>query len=225
MTPSPSFLKRRFSSDPILLEAHRSLASAFTDKKDWDRASAVYRRILAIDPKDIKARVNLLQKGEYRPKDNAERLELVRPCVLQRHYLAAARLFADAFAANPTLAGSPNPQHRYNAACYAALAGSGQSKQAEELDDTERTRWRKQSLDWLRADLATYEKHLESGQTTTLPGQSVMERLLHWQRDTDLVGIRDQKALAKLPAEERQECRQLWADVEALLSKVQKKTK
>ena len=41
----------------------------------------------------------------------------------------------------------------------------------------------------------------------------------HWQKDTDLAGIRDAAALAKLPAEEQKACTQLWADVAALLKK------
>jgi hypothetical protein len=50
-------------------------------------------------------------------------------------------------------------------------------------------------------------------------------RLHDWQIDADLAGLRDQELLAKLPAEERQACLQLWADVEALLENVQEKTK
>jgi hypothetical protein len=53
----------------------------------------------------------------------------------------------------------------------------------------------------------------------------VLQRLQDWQRDADLIGIRDQKAVAKLPAEERQACRHLWADVETLLKTAQEKTK
>ena len=41
----------------------------------------------------------------------------------------------------------------------------------------------------------------------------------HWQKDTDLAGIRDAAALAKLPADEQKAFTQLWADVGALLKK------
>ncbi len=47
----------------------------------------------------------------------------------------------------------------------------------------------------------------------------------HWQQDTDLSGLRDKGAVAKLPAEEQQACRQLWAEVEALLGQVGEKSK
>jgi hypothetical protein len=46
-----------------------------------------------------------------------------------------------------------------------------------------------------------------------------LEVLRHWQRDADLAGLRDDKALAALPGDERDACRKLWADVAALLQK------
>jgi hypothetical protein len=50
-----------------------------------------------------------------------------------------------------------------------------------------------------------------------------VQRLRHWQRDGALAGLRDHAALARLPAEERQACRQLWAEVAALLKKAEEK--
>src|SRR5262249_35767530 len=130
---------------------------------------------------------------------------------------AAARLFAAVFAVNPKLGDDLKTWQRYNGARYAALTGSGQGKDAEGLDEEERTRWRKQALDWLRADLAAHEKQLKSGQQEDRA--FVAKRLHHWQRDADLAGLRDQEAIAKLTVQERQACEKLWADVEALLQK------
>jgi hypothetical protein len=48
---------------------------------------------------------------------------------------------------------------------------------------------------------------------------TVPQTLRHWQSDPDLKGLRDNAELARLPKEEREECRQLWADVEALLKR------
>ncbi len=48
-----------------------------------------------------------------------------------------------------------------------------------------------------------------------------MKTLSHWQKDTDLAGIRDAATLAKLPAHEQKAFTQLWADVAALLQKAQ----
>jgi hypothetical protein len=51
------------------------------------------------------------------------------------------------------------------------------------------------------------------------------QRLKHWQEDTDLAGIRDKKAVAKLAPDEQEACKQMWAEVEAELKKAQEKTK
>jgi hypothetical protein len=136
---------------------------------------------------------------------------------------ATASLYADAFAADPKLGDDLEVQHRYSAACCAALAAAGTGEDAARLDDKERARLRKQGLDWLRADLALYTKLSASGAANARP--LVQQRMRHWQRDTDLAGIRDKPAMAKLPAEEEQACTQLWADVAALLKKAERKTK
>ena len=49
--------------------------------------------------------------------------------------------------------------------------------------------------------------------------------MCHWQQDTDLAGLRDAAALAKLPADQQKACTQLWADVAALLKRAQEKPK
>ena len=41
--------------------------------------------------------------------------------------------------------------------------------------------------------------------------------------ECDLAGIRDPAAVAKLPADEQEECKKLWANVAALLKKVEAK--
>ena len=60
-----------------------------------------------------------------------------------------------------------------------------------------------------------------SNWTTGKPADraEVQEAMPHWQQDTDLAGLRDAAALAKLPAEEQKAFTQLWADVAALLKK------
>ena len=42
------------------------------------------------------------------------------------------------------------------------------------------------------------------------------QTLQHWQKDTDLAGVRDAQALAQLPEAERQEWQALWSDVTTL---------
>jgi hypothetical protein len=132
---------------------------------------------------------------------------------------AIARLYEDLFAIDITLI--DHPYHRYNAACAAALAGCGQGKDADKLDDKEHARLRKQAIAWLRADLARWTKQAASAKPSDRG--FVLKTLNHWQSDTDLAGIRDRDAVPKLPANERETCRQLWADVAQLRKKVEPK--
>jgi tetratricopeptide (TPR) repeat protein len=161
--------------------------------------------------------------GEEQPADAAERLAFADLCVrYKRLPAAAARLWAEAFA-DPELAENVKVLHRYNAACAAALAGSGQGEDGAKLKDKERARWREQAVVWLRADLAAWTKRLEKG--TPADRAAVQQQMQRWQKDTALAGIRDPAALAKLPEAERETCRKLWADVEALLARVKPKGK
>jgi tetratricopeptide (TPR) repeat protein len=156
--------------------------------------------------------------GEVQPSDSGERIILADMC--QRHrqlYVAAARLFASAFASQPGLASAQGGVNRYNAACAAALAGTGQGKDAADLDVKERQRWRKQALAWLRDDLALWTKQVESG--SAQQRAEAERQLRHRQTDPDLAGLRDAAALAKLPEDERAAWQQFWADVAAVLKK------
>jgi hypothetical protein len=166
---------------------------------------------------ELDGREAAIVTGEAKPANGAERNEFAQLCYFKRLYLAAARLWADAFAADPELAADPETGHRYEAACAAALAAAGQGADAGRLDDQERTRWRKKALDWLRADLAANEKLFDSGKPEAR--RLIGQRLRHWQRDQHLAGLREPTAVAQLPADERDDWRRLWAEVQGVLSK------
>jgi tetratricopeptide (TPR) repeat protein len=167
----------------------------------------------------LEAKLPAFLKGEFQPRDNAERLGLVGVCQAKKLHHAATRLYADAFAADPKLADDRRAQHRYNAACDAALAAAGEGEDSVKLDAAAKTKLRRQALDWLNAEVSTWSKLLDSA-----PPQAraaMVQILSHWQKDGDLAGMRDQDALRKLPADERAACARLWADVAALLKKAQ----
>jgi len=66
--------------------------------------------------------------------------------------------------------------------------------------------------------------YLARQRAARLPQQAraaVMQTLQRWKADTDLAGIREESALAKLPEDERKACRALWAEVEVVLKKAQ----
>src|SRR4029077_14799319 len=90
----------------------------------------------------IDARLPKILKGGDRPANAGERTAIGRLCQQPYKHLhaAAARFYAEAFAAEPKLTEDMGARQRYNAACAAALAGCGQGKDAGELDDKERAR-------------------------------------------------------------------------------------
>jgi hypothetical protein len=159
--------------------------------------------------------------------------------------VASVRLFAEALQADPNLGAERRAQHRYNAACLAALVATGPettpslpspisagaktknsspSRQRIQvggadmpLTDAERAKLRNQARAWLEAELTTWSKLL--GTADGEQRRAIATTLKNWQRDTDLAGVRAEAALAKLPEKERNEWRSLWANVNALLKK------
>jgi serine/threonine-protein kinase len=215
-----------------------NLALALMDKGQIDEAITCFKKAIALDPKFAQPRTNLakaerlaatqdkfaaFQNRSYTPASNDERLGLAEWCRVKKLPRTATGLYAFAFAADPKLADDLLAAHRYSAACFAALAAAGQGDDAAKLDDQERTRLRQQARDWLRADLALRRQQHQTGEPADRA--AVQQALRHWQQDTDLAGIRDAAALAKLSAEEQKAFTQLWAEVAALRKKAEGNTK
>jgi serine/threonine protein kinase/Flp pilus assembly protein TadD len=183
-------------------------------KKDYAEAQSHLKKALAV--KEILAKLPAILSGKAKADNPAEQLALASVCQepYKRLYAAAARFYSDAFAAQPHLADDVDAQHRYNAACVAALAGCGQGADADELDVKERTRLRRQALDWLRADLKAYRQLMEK--SADKAGPAIAQRMQHWLQDGDFSGVRGAESLARLPEAERKEWHKLWQEVEAL---------
>ena len=82
--------------------------------------------------------------GKYQPVDNEERFALLDGCRYMNRPCAMARLYTEAFAADPQLAEDYGLAHRLNAARAAALAGCGRGDDGANLEgEAERTRWRR----------------------------------------------------------------------------------
>jgi hypothetical protein len=81
-------------------------------------------------------------------------------------------------------------------------------------DDPERARWRKQALDWLRADLTIWSDRLGNSPNNA---SAVRGALDQWRRVQALAGIREPEELAKLPELERAAYTRFWADVQERL--------
>ena len=148
------------------------------------------------------------------PRNEADRLELARRAYEKSLYATAARLWADALAANPALSRDRRAQHRYNEA-RRGTAGCGHGKDDPRPDELTRSKLRDQALRGLKAELAEWTTLLKSGNPNAKA--VVAETLVNWQNDVDLVGIRDEKELARLPEVERSSFKQLWSAVDDLL--------
>jgi serine/threonine protein kinase/Tfp pilus assembly protein PilF len=162
-------------------------------------------RLLALE-----TRLPDLLQGQGQPVDAGERLAQARLFREHGRPYAAARLFAAAFAANPALADELPARNRYEAACAAARAAADQDSAEAGLDEAERAGLRHQAHDWLRADLAQRARQRQGS-------PSAAAALKTWPTDAALAGVRDQALLEKLPGDERQQWRRLWADVDVVL--------
>jgi tetratricopeptide (TPR) repeat protein len=229
--------RKALAIDPRYANAHGALGEALLQQGRFAQACAANRRCLQLLPAghslrpsvsqhlqrcqqllELDERLSAVLQGKAQPKDASERLRLagvaLRPA--RGQYAAAARLYAEAFAAKDAradlLAG-----HRYNAACASALAAAGKGQGAARLTDKERARLRGQALDWLKADLTAW------GNLAAGPAEQrlrVRQTLTHWRADPDLTGVRAKDALAKLPEDERAKWQELWGEVDGLLQRV-----
>jgi serine/threonine-protein kinase len=151
-------------------------------------------------------------RGEISLESPRELLAFSRLCLFHKKmFAAAARFYAAAEAADPQLQETQSGD-RYNSACAAVLASSGQGVDANQLSDDQGRELRQQALVWLRVELAAWLKIVDSAPAK---GPELAKVLRHWQRDPDLSGIRDETALARLAADEQQAFRALWAEVAA----------
>ncbi len=154
--------------------------------------------------------------GHYEPRDNDERLDLFGYCQSNNLYALAAHLYADAFAADPSLAQDVHAGYRYRAACSAAAAGCGNCKDAVKLNPVERKQWRDRALEWLAADLDVWEH----AATSDTKGRRALEVAMRtWCNDSDLQVVRDEQWLGKLDTGEREQWSAFWTRVGSHLGK------
>ncbi len=169
------------------------------------------------------------------PRDDDERFALLGACQFQGKFAFAAELYSHIFQSSPDLAdkltmecrlrgvgsrGSDRPfdvlnsECRYTAARCAALAAGGSGSAGTTLNDVERALCREKSREWLLADLAAWEKILQSG--SEMDRELTKRMLTYWEVDLDLAAIRESFALEKLAREERLACQELWRKVGVL---------
>jgi tetratricopeptide (TPR) repeat protein len=202
-------------------EARKTLAAAI-GSLDW-RSAADTRDVWIFHVLRREAETLILPTlhayldGKHQPLDNEERFALLDGCRYMNRPCAMARLYTEAFAADPKLAEDYGLGHRLNAARAAALAGCGRGDDGANLSEEVQTRWRAQARAWLELDLAASSTKLDGGNAPDR--ELVRQRLTNWQSDPDLAGVRDSVALEKLPVKERKEWLALWKNVDVLLAR------
>ncbi|HEV3120832.1 MAG TPA: tetratricopeptide repeat protein [Isosphaeraceae bacterium] len=223
-------------TQPDLPPAHSSLAFALRQTGEFTEALAEMRKARDLgkaNPRftqgiegalaELEQMVGLEKKlpsvlsGQVKPTSAAEALGFAKLCQRKNLYGASARFWAEAFQSDRALADDANARNRYNAACAAALAGSGQAKSEPPLDLAAQARLRRQALDWLKAELAAWNTKT-SGNDPQARAEAA-ETLKWWQADTDLASVRGADALDRLPESERNDWQALWADVETVLKR------
>jgi tetratricopeptide (TPR) repeat protein len=165
--------------------------------------------------KTLALRLPAILRGAEEPSDPAQGLEFAQICHYLKRYAGASRLFTEALAADPKLGDDLTKGARYSAACSAALAAAGQSKDESPLDEAAKTLLRRRACEWLKADYRALATIAPEG-----PPQyraQVQQFFQHWTVDPDLAGIRDPAALSRLPEPERKDWQSLWSAVGDLL--------
>jgi Tfp pilus assembly protein PilF len=224
-------LRQAVTLDPENAELHRNLGRALREEGQLEEAAAEYRKALEMGDKQavvglwacermqaLRPRLPGLIAGQDRPADDAERLAFADLCRQpgEGRYALAARLYADAFRAEPRLADDLGAAYRFHAAVAAAAAGCGQGQDGAGLDEAEKARLRSQALEWLRADLALWTRQVRPD--VPQARAAVRQQLRLWQHDPGLAGVRDPAALARRTEGERAVWQKLWQEVGELLA-------
>jgi len=167
------------------------------------------RRLAALEPE--LPRILGGNDGDLAP---AVRGDVARLCRYKGLTAASARFWRSAFAGDPKLLEDGDAVH--DAACAAAVAGSGRGEDAAALSATDRGRWREQAVAWRRLELQAIQRRLASADDSDRG--AIRDSLAHWQRDPDLEALRDERFTALLPDSESKACAALWRDVDELLA-------
>jgi tetratricopeptide (TPR) repeat protein len=218
--------------DSKYIIARRYYSDALFRLGRFKQAQTEIQTFLDLPPLDISARERLKQQlengktlipleshipailGGAEVQGNPSQMcALAEWCYLYRHIpVISIRHYSAAFKKGPTLAEDLDAKYRFHAACAAVLAGYGNDSESAKLDDQTRAGFRKQSLEWLLADLRGWVQRRADSKHGQLPTQAAVM----WQQHPDLAVVREPQALAKLPETERQNWQNLWSEVKAL---------
>jgi tetratricopeptide (TPR) repeat protein len=192
--------------------------------------------IIVKDPDGKVLSLTVLDKVGEKPSKDANRLSmLVELCEFRKCPVAMWGYYGQLLAIKAEEA----DRLRYAAITAALRAAAGRGEDARDLEVTERTQYRRLAFTCLLrqaaeiavrlAESAEQDKALIEQGKGGWPSGSLYSpssaqirlwaerQLRQWKQDPDLAIIRDEKALAKLPAEEQKGLREFWAGNEEML--------
>jgi tetratricopeptide (TPR) repeat protein len=168
---------------------------------------------------DLDAVLPGILHGERRVDGTEDQVLLARICHARKRFSAAACFWQSAFEDGPPR--ETTRGHLLRAAISAALAGCGRGEDQDTLEVGEAVAWRKRAVAWLRTFLESLETRAEKGGLNER--HRVLGDLRRLRLDPDLAGLRDQAAIAALPASEQSTCRSLWDSVDSLMKRIRAK--
>ncbi len=202
----------RFAESLAEFERGHELGS---NRGDWQYPSAMWidqvRRLVRIEHG-----FTALLRGKIKPASVTDRLDFAYVAHTRGFHATSARLWAESLALQPALANDPTNRLRFAAARCAVLAGCGQGKDEPPPDEAAKSTLRRQAREWLEADLIACSKILATGSPRVR--STARKALQSWKTDTVLAYVRDPEALAALAEAEQAQWRNLWADVDKVMS-------
>jgi serine/threonine-protein kinase len=149
--------------------------------------------------------------GTRQPPDAVTHLLLAEWLYRHKRLTAASARCYEAALAKPA---TEYGQHRYYAACAAALAAAGRGYDAANLTEVEKATLRQQAKVWLTEQTEAIDKQLEKADASDLLHARQMRE--EWRQNKELAEVRDAEWLVKLTTAEREEWQGLWWQVRRL---------
>jgi serine/threonine-protein kinase len=183
------------------LEAYRRGHAIGSARPGWEYDSAewvrISERLVALE-----AKLPGYLAGTYQPTGPQERIEIARMCACLGKHAEAVRFYVASFKELP----AAKAEIGFEAA--QAAARGAQTKPATE----DSAYLRRLALVWLRADLRAHSPANVKDRKDTDPALHARLVMTH----PAFSSLRDEQALAALPAEEREAWKELWADVDTM---------
>lgn len=225
--------------DSTSFRPHVLLGHLALEQGRYPQAQKSYQRALQLMPEQASARPGVttdlrrsqqldaidrkvadMVAGKSKPQGAADTLIYGWLCQQPHHrcYNTAAKFYGEAMSAEPALIKDDRQKTRQRAAASAAQAGTGGGTDAGALTDAEKTRLRQQALGWLKADLSY---NLDRAASGSYRDREAAAKTLYEERENPLLAcVRDKEALGRLPADERAQWTQYWADLDRAISTV-----